>query len=71
MCFNKKRFADGTEKYIYSNGEEETLYFDGTIQKIDENKTKTIFYANGQKVYYINICEITLYIINFFYIKRM
>lgn len=49
------RFSDGTEKYIYSNGEEETLYCDGTIQKIDENKTKTIVYTNGQKVPFINL----------------
>ena len=43
---------DGTEKYIYINGEEETVFSDGTIQKIDKDKVKTIEYPNGSKVIY-------------------
>ena len=43
-------FCDGTKKQITINGEEETLFTDGTVQKIGSNKVKTIGYSNGQKV---------------------
>jgi hypothetical protein len=41
--------VDGTEKFIYPNGEEETIFHDGTIQKIGKDKIKTIQYPNGSK----------------------
>lgn len=41
---------DGTEKYIYTNGEEETVFANGTVQKIGRDKTKTIEYTNGSRV---------------------
>mgnify|MGYP001134487269 CR=1 FL=1 len=43
-------FADGTKKNIMANGEEETLFNDGTVQRVNAQKIKTIEYANGQKV---------------------
>ncbi len=44
------RFSDGTEKLIFSSGEEETRFSDGTIQRIGANQHKIIIYPNGQKV---------------------
>lgn len=44
-----RRFSDGTEKYIYPNGEEETVFADGTVQKVGKDKVKTIEYPNGSK----------------------
>ncbi|CAD8061276.1 unnamed protein product [Paramecium sonneborni] len=41
------RFGDGTEKYISINGEEQTFFSDGIIQKIDSKKIKQIEYPNG------------------------
>jgi len=37
---------------IHLNGEEETVFTDGTIQKVNAQKIKTIDYSNGQKVTY-------------------
>jgi hypothetical protein len=51
-------FPDGSHKFINFNGYEETLYSDGTIQKIDKNNnlivelkdgTKEIKYADGRE----------------------
>ncbi len=44
------RFADGTEKNIKPNGEEETVFVDGTVQRVNKNKVKVIEYTDGKKV---------------------
>lgn len=49
MGFEWDRFADGTQKIIYANGEEETLFVDGTVQRVGKNRIKTIEYPNGEK----------------------
>ena len=38
----KARFQDGTEKFVYSNGEEFTVYADGTLQMVTSNTIKVI-----------------------------
>ena len=43
------KFPDGTIKSIYQNGEEESIFTDGTIQKIDKQGNKTIEYINGDR----------------------
>jgi centromere protein J len=41
------RFPDGTIKCIYADGEEESIFTDGTIQRIEKNGKKIIEYASG------------------------
>jgi hypothetical protein len=36
------RFPDGTIKCILPSGEEESIFTDGTVQKIEKDGTKTI-----------------------------
>lgn len=43
-------FADGTKKFINNNGEETTIFTDGTVQRVGADKIKYIEFANGQKV---------------------
>ena len=38
---------------IHINGEEETVFTDGTVQRVNAQKIKTIDYANGQRVFSI------------------
>ncbi|KRX10693.1 hypothetical protein PPERSA_08688 [Pseudocohnilembus persalinus] len=47
------KFPDGTERYIYSNGEQHSLFPDGVFQIIDQNNTKTLEYPNGYKEIYM------------------
>lgn len=54
------RFSDGTEKYLFANGEEHTLFTDGTLSKIDPNQVKTVEYANGDKVMRVLIYDSTI-----------
>jgi len=35
---------------IHINGEEETVFTDGTVQRVNAQKIKTIDYANKQRV---------------------
>jgi centromere protein J len=43
-------FPDKTLKFISKEGEEETYFVDGTIQRIDLNGTITLEHENGIKV---------------------
>lgn len=52
------RFADQTEKYIYTNGEEETVFADKTIQRIGVDGKKTLEYPNGTKVSLFKLAQI-------------
>ena len=48
--FSFVRFGDGTKKYITEDGEEETVFTDGTVQRVSKDKMKVITYASGQVV---------------------
>ncbi len=41
------KFEDGTEKYIYPNGEEFTFFTDKTIQSMNKENIKLIEYQSG------------------------
>ena len=42
-------FPDQTIKYLYPNGEEEYVFSDGTIQKVNVEGERTIEFPNGQR----------------------
>ena len=39
---SKNSFTDGTKKCILANGEEETVFTDGTVQRVNQNKVVSI-----------------------------
>ena len=43
------RFPDGTVKTVQPGGAEESLFSDGTLQRIHVDRTREIQYPNGQR----------------------
>jgi len=42
-------FTDGTVKIIHPNGDEHSIFPDGTVQKILSGGTKSVEHPSGQK----------------------
>lgn len=44
-----KRFADGNERHSYPNGEEFTIYHDGSLKAVNGKGDKIIEYPDGRR----------------------